>query len=549
MDFDPLLRRLSIRTDEPAVRPFEPNWAQQEVIRSINRQYNDLKPVRLIVLKARQLGLSTVSEAVMFWWGFIHEHSYGLVVAHEADASEYLLNMTRLYWDTFPFRDMYRTRYVSRKELAWEDINSSLRIATAGNVKAARSRTINALHASEVAFWPHPEELMLGLRQTIPSKHGSFICLESTANGVGNYFYDLWNASVDGKTEYEPLFFPWWKEPRYTGSALGLTERVTSLTEDERLLRALGVDDDHLMWRRWAMRNLISSKGYGMSLEDGFRQEYPATPEEAFVSSGTNVFPVDALKACYEPEKADGTRRGTTGFLRRVSDTYIEFIPDSRGPLTVFKAPGAGAMARYFVGGDPTHTTMGDNACAQVINSITYEQVAVWTGKIDPMSFAEELAKIGAYYNQATIATEVEGPGYATIGRLVEMNYPHIWRTRWADKHAGKMGETMGWSTTMKRKEWAIGWLVKLLADRDLLIHDPRTYDEMRNYVTLEHGGYGPANRSGHDDTVMALAIACICNATEGPKAAYESAMNQAVEQLRETEQDRPGWMDWGEMG
>jgi hypothetical protein len=266
-------------------------------------------------------------------------------------------------------------------------------------------------------------------------------------------------------------------------------------------------------------------------------QEYPATPEEAFIASGTNVFPVETLKRCYEP------KAGIKGFLRREGNR-IEFLADRSGSLTIYRKPSSDlSWGKYFVGGDPTHTTMGDNACAQVINRRTYEQVATWNGKIDPMTFAEELAKLGAYYNHATISTEIEGPGYATIGRLVEIDYPHIWRNRWADKTPGKLSETMGWSTTFKRKEWAIGWLIKLIADLDITIHDAKTYDEMRNYITLPAGGYGPADNSGYDDCVMALAIACICASTEGPLMGYDGPATSTGESSLPVQ---PAWEEWG---
>jgi hypothetical protein len=516
MNFDPFVRRLSIRTKQQTIEQFHPNWAQIQLLQKVNEQYSKGRPIRIIVLKARQLGISTVSEALMFAWVMLHQQTYGLVIAHEIDASEYLLNMTKLYWETFPFKNLYTTKYVSRKELAWEETGSSIRIATAKNMRAGRSRTINAMHGSEIAFWDRPDEMMLGLRQTIPNTAKSMIILESTANGVGNWYYDTWQAATANETDFEPLFFPWWEHPDYTATAANLKrELLSDLDSDERVLKKIGVDDDHLVWRRWAVRNLADA-----NLER-FMQEYPSTPEEAFIASGTNVFPIENLKLVYEP------KAGVKGFLRRKGN-YVEFLPDRSGPLTIFRKPSSDlSWGKYFVGADPTHTTMGDNACAQVINRRTYEQVAVWSGKIDPMTFAEELAKLGAFYNHATISTEIEGPGYATIGRLVEIDYPHIWRNRWADKSPGKISETMGWSTTWKRKEWAIGWLIKLIADRDMTIHDAKTYNEMRTYVTLPNGGYGPADGSGrsYDDCVMAMAIACICASTEGPMTGYEGPL------------------------
>jgi hypothetical protein len=518
VDFAPLVETLHVRDKDRIglVSPLRMNWAQRELVDVVNRQYNERKPVRLIVLKARQLGISTISEALMFWWSFVHEQSHGLVIAHENDASEHLLGMTKLYWERWPYRPLFTPQYVSRKEMAWLETGSSLRIATAGGKGAGRSRTLSHLHASEVGFWEKPDEIMLGLRQTVPQQPGTLIILESTANGVGNWFHTTWEEAFSGgaSSEYTPLFFPWWRHPGYCASATNLrVERLTNLTDEERALRKLGVDDDHLIWRRWAITNLAGSN------EERFMQEYPATPEEAFIASGTNVFPIDRLKRVFEPE------RGVRGYLRRVGET-VEFVPDSSGSVTIFRGPSPDpAWGNYFIGGDPTRTTRGDNACAQVINSVTYEQVAVFHGKVDPMTFAEELAKLGAYYNYATVATEIEGPGYATVGRLVELDYPNLWRTRWADRAPGKIGETIGWSTTHKRKEWAVGWLIKLIVDEDLTLHHSLTFEEMMSFTTLDNGGYGPADeQNGHDDTVMALAIACLCNSTEGPRRAYVQA-------------------------
>ena len=112
MNFDPFIEKLSIRTKKQTIERLEPNWAQRQVLEAVNTQYSEGKPVRVVVLKARQLGISTISEALMFAWVVLHENTYGLVIAHEIDASEYLLNMTKLYWETFPFKDLYTTKYV-----------------------------------------------------------------------------------------------------------------------------------------------------------------------------------------------------------------------------------------------------------------------------------------------------------------------------------------------------------------------------------------------------------------------------------------------------
>jgi hypothetical protein len=508
----PLLNRLKIQDrDTGLVLPWEINWAQDEFIAEFHNQWNANRPVRIIVLKARQLGISTATQALGFTLGFVMPDTQNLTVAHEMDSSEHLLTMSRRYWDTFDFKELYTPRYASRKHMEWVETGSSIKVITAKNEQAGRGRTIRFMHGSEVAFWENAEILMLGLEQTVPVFKETAIVLESTANGIGNYFYDTWNAAVQGDIDYVPMFFPWWKHPQYHSAHINLQPAEPPFDAEEKSLAALIPADEYkerLGWRRWAIRNLAGNDIHR------FHQEYPSTPEEAFVSTGLNVFPVQKLAGVYEK------KTGRPG--RLVRDTSVRngvrFQDDITGPLTIYRWPSDNEeWGVYMVGGDPTHTTRGDYACAQVINRRNYEQVAIWRGRVDPMSFAEELAKLGMYYNQAVIASESTGPGYGTIGRLVQMNYPKLYRATWADKNPGAVAQVYGWNTTFKSKEWAIGHLLKLIVDEEISIHDSHTFTELRDYVTLPQGGYGPASDRGHDDTVMSLAIACIASATEPP--------------------------------
>lgn len=531
----PLLNQLSIVTKNFETMPLQPNWAQMEFLEALERQENAGLPIRLIVLKARQLGLSTVTEAIMFWRSLMYAHSRGLVVAHENESSEHLFQMTHTYWESFPFRPLFTPKYLSRKEIEWRENGSSLKIATAKNTKAGRSKTLSSLHASEAGFWTKPDELMLGLRQAIPNTPRSMIVIESTANGVGNWFYNTWKAAEIGENEFIPLFFPWWRHPEYCASFCNISLPVGVFDTDEEALRSIGCDTDHILWRRWAIRNLCDGD------VNRFHQEYPSTPDEAFIVSGTNVFNLEYLKTIYHPFQEQ-----VKGHLFRTGE-HVEFKPDPQGPLTVFRKPAANTeWGQYFVGADPSRATFGDYACAQVINRRTFEQVAVYRKKCDPMTFAEEIGKLGKFYNTAMISTETEGPGYATIGRLIEMNYPMLWKHHWADKHQGKIADTFGWSTTWKRKQWAIGFLVKLVVDQSLVLHDPNTFHEMRDYVTLDDGGFAPAARYGHDDTVMAMAIACLCSSVEGPPQDYHGVRPRRNEDQTPIE---PAWEStWDQM-
>lgn len=512
MNYHPLLSRLKIIDKDKQVVPLALNWAQEEYVAEIERQRREGKPVRIIILKARQLGMSTVTEGIMFSDAFIYEHMKGMVLSHDQDSGNSLLAMTQHYWETYPFRSLYSTKYASRNELAWNETSSAIKVQTAKNAKAGRATTLSHLHASEVAFWDTPEKTFLGLRQTIPNRAHTFIVMESTANGLGNFFQTQWDLAVEGESEYTPLFFPWHRHPEYTAEYAGLPfYPLRKLDEEEKLLRTVfGLSDSRLIWRRWAIKNLTNND------TDQFHQEYPSSPEEAFVASGRNVFPFGKLQEVYQPME------GERGRLTRDGST-VRFQPDSTGPFTIFKRPSTDMdWGVYFVGGDPTHTTRGDYACGQIISRRTLEQVAVYRGRTDPGSFGEELAKIGTYYNRGMIASETEGPGYATTERLLTLQYPHLWQRKFGDKTPGKaIADTFGWSSTMHSKQLAVGMLLKVVVDNDVAIHDKQTFHEMKDYVTLDNGGYGNATKGKNDDTVMALAIAVTSHMTEGPLPGY----------------------------
>lgn len=436
----PLLSQLKIKTKSLETRPFDldyvdPNpqvgdvgdfgWAQRSFCAEIERQYNAGKPVRIIVLKARQLGLSTATEAVLFWWVFIHPGTNGLVMTHEARQSMELFNMTKLYWETWAFRDSFHLKYATKQHMFWEETRSQLAIATAKNVKGGRGSTVHALHASEAAFYEDPETLFTGMNQTIPNRHGTIVVKESTANGVGNYFYDEWQVAKEGGSDYVPLFFPWFKHYEYK---LHTTLNVRSeLDAEEKQLIRLGASFEHIAWRRWAIANLTNGD------IQQFMQEYPSTDEEAFIVSGSPIFSHFHLKKCYQPED------GYQGDLFDTPSGRVKWVPSDTGELTIFRAPKSGDTRndRYFVSGDPSETVEGDPACIQVMNRETLEQVAVWHGRCDPIVFAEIMMRIGKFYNYAMLCPEVEGGGQATIGTILSRGYPNVWLDKRPDRVRG----------------------------------------------------------------------------------------------------------------
>jgi hypothetical protein len=522
------LSQLTIKTRELTLRKFDIDyvdpvygdlgWAQRPFIAEVERQYNSGKPVRTIVLKARQLGISTATEGILFWWGFIHHGTNGLVLAHETTPSLELFEMTKLYWDTFPYNSLYELKYNTKQNMHWLETRSRLRVASAKNLASGRGSTVHALHVSEAAFYPDPKTLWTGLSQTIPNRHGTIVVMESTANGVGNFFYEFWQEAEEGGNDFVPLFFPWYKHPEYRMfTTLNIRSELDSY---EKELLARGASYENLAWRRWAIPNLATGD------IDLFMQEYPSTPEEAFITSGRPIFSHGHLRNVFREE------RGVRGMFIDEENGRVRFVPDRSGNWTLFRRPRIGdtRQDRYFIAGDPSESIAGDPACIQVLDRKYCEQVAVWHGRSDPYVFAKEMLRAGKYFNWAMLCPEVMGGGQAAIATILNSGYPSVWQYKRADRIQLNQVTTFGWATNMTSKDWCIGHLQRLIVDHSIVLHDRVTYNQLRNYVQRENGEWGNANSDTHDDSVMAIAIATTASWAEGPYMADPDTGNTIID-------------------
>jgi Terminase RNaseH-like domain len=507
------MTRLTIKDKDSKLRPLSPDdpfaWAQREFIKEVEYQHNQGKPIRIIVLKGRQLGISTVTEGLLFTWCFMFPGSNALVMSKDREGSENLFEMTKLMWDMWPYRSLFTTTRSSTRRLSWAETMSNFRVESAKGREVGRGSTLQAVHASEVAFWDNAEDLMPSLMNAIPNRHGTIVILESTANGVGGFFYDEWMKAVRGESEYTALFFPWFKHYEYTIRNTTLTQKQLSQKEKD-LQQAYGLSLGQLAWRRRQIRLMNND-------EDNFAQEYPCTWMEAFLSTGDNVFPLEALSDCYFPPGSDylGQKVGMSrGYL--VNDNgQLKFFKDFSGNLKVFKMPDPKKRYKYVVAADPSRTTTGDPCCIQVLNRTTLEQVAVWHGHLTTDDLAMTIANLGYWYNNATVNVEINGGGAGVIAVLIHMKYPWIWKWRRPDRPLNRLGNVFGWSTNMLTKPWGIGQIQHYLSKRSMVIHDDRTFNEMMEYTLLDGVEMGPASSSGTDDTVMALMIALMTNITE----------------------------------
>lgn len=500
------MTRLTIKDKDAKLKRLHPDddfaWAQREFVQEVEAQHNSGKPIRVIVLKGRQVGISTVTEALLFLWCFMFPGSNNLVMSKDREGAENLFEMTKLYWDTWPHRTLFTTTRNSTRRLSWAETLSNFRVDSAKGQEVGRGSTYQAVHLSEVAFWPNAEELAPSLMNAIPNRHGTIIVFESTANGVGGFFYDEWMKAVRGESEFTPLFFPWFLHKEYTIRNSSL--RKEQLTQDERgLQEQFNLTIGQLAWRR---RTIRLNNGD----EDKFRQEFPCTWMEAFLSTGSNVFSLQGLSECYFPVGTEylGRKVGMSRGELVNNNGKLEFFKDYAGNLKVFKYPDKHKRYKYVVAADPARTIDGDPCCIQVLNRTTLEQVAVWHGHQTTDDLAQTIANLGYWYNNATVNVEIQGGGQGVIAVLLHLRYPWVWKWRKPDRPLNRLGNVYGWTSNMNTKPWGIGYLQSAIQARSIAIHDDTTYNECMEYTNIDGIEMGPASNSGHDDTVMSLMIA-----------------------------------------
>ncbi len=516
LDLWPWLEQLTLKPKNARPIKFDRNspfaWAQRQFVAEVERQYNAGLPVRIIVLKGRQIGISTVTEAILFLWCFLHPGTNAVVMSKDDDSSNYLFGMSKRFWETSPFNGPWTTKYNRIGYLEWEmsPLNSTFTTVTAGSDNPGRGMTIQAAHLSECAFWEDADNVAGDLGEAIPDNHGTIMVLESTAQGVGGYFHDEWAKAQDAtgeKSPFHPFFFEWWKHEEYEVTTTHLKYGDLDEEEKELLDTYPAMTIPKLAWRR---RKIATYQN-----PETFKEEYPNSMEEAFLSTGSNVFPLAKLAQMYEPDVVY-----EQGFLFN-DNGKLQFQPDDDGHLFIYRQPDPRRRRRYVVSCDPTWTVEGDPACIQVIDRASMEQVAVWHGAADPKTIGEISLAIALYYGpEAILNTEIQGGGKVVLAVWREANYQHIWMDRRPDRPKVMM-QAFGWNSTYETKKQMLGTMQGIIHRQQALIHHPATYYEMTRYVTNEDGTYGPSRRSGHDDTVISLGIGWMTVVTEGQSLDY----------------------------
>jgi len=455
-----IARLLKIRPKRGGSQWLRLNRAQREYSRNCSKQN--------IILKARQVGITTYIAARFFLQTITQPGTLTVQVAHSQESAEAIFNIVQRFWENLPKAILRGALVKSRsnvRQIVFPWLDSEYRVETADD-NAGRGMTIHNLHCSEVSRWPRGGmETLASLRAgVVPDGE---IVLESTPNGATGVFYREWQQAIE--TGYTQHFFPWWYDDSYRVVAKKRTilSPLELTSEENLLMKTHGLNEGQIAWRRkqWnALRGLAA-------------QEYAEDPSSCFLASGECVFELGAI------EKAFGMAGNETA-------------SEDNGRLTIWFPAQKGR--RYIIGVDTAGGgSDGDYACAQVIEREMGMQCAELHGHFPPFELARRVADLGQRYEHALVAVERNNHGFGVLAYLNTLGYENIFE---------KDGQ-LGWLTSAASRPAMIDNMAAVLMAEPELFHSLRLLEECRTFVRHSDGNAAAADGT-HDDCVMAMAIA-----------------------------------------
>lgn len=483
--------------------PFFLNDVQHDFIDTLNKAIEDfnngeITDICLLVLKGRQQGFTTLVTAYQLACSILNRNFQGYTLADKSDNSEAIFqNKAKFPYSQLPEVLQPTEKFNNRKQLLFEKLNSSWAVDTATK-DVGRSRTVNFFHGSECAFWKDGIAPIQGALGEAFTKNCIKI-YESTANGYNDY-QKMWNSGV-----HINCFYEWWRTKEYRISFRNDEYKAEFLKKIDtkkdwiwdrlRWLRDTQcLDAEQLFWY-WNKYDKYLDK-------DLIKQEYPCTPQEAFLLSGKNVFDTAVILE----RLAQLDRPIKTGYFRYDYDglkiTNIQWVNDKSGYIKLYDVP---RLTEYCIGGD-TAGEGSDFFTGHVLDAKTGQQVAVLKHQFDADQYVKQMYCLGIYYKTALIGIEANFDSFP-IKELQRLGYPKQYEREQQDTYTGKTEKRFGFKTTSITRPTIISALVEIVREHCNLINDKDTLEELLTIVRNEKGRV-EAPEGGHDDQMMGLAIA-----------------------------------------
>ena len=500
---------LKIRDKEGNITPFRLNTAQKIALAIMELQRQTEGFIRVIILKGRQQGLSTLINGYLYRETSMRPGKKTIVVAHKADSTETLFQMTHRYHKNVPEPIRAHTKYSGKALLAFDALDSSYLVVTAGGDDIARGETLQGGHLSEVAFWPKGSAArnFNGLMKAFPPKPGVVCAIESTANGVSGVFADQWRQAVAGNNGFVPIFIPWYVTEEYTAK---VPEGFKLTLEERELMERYGTyqmpdgseipgfcTEGQAQWRRLEI---------GMNGAEKFKQEYPFFPDEAFLTTGSPVFHAERVAEMRKTQVSHD-------YTRYTHASGAGFSENSRGELYIWRE--YDPSTQYFIGADVAMGYRGGDYSVAIVLDDLRRVVARYRAHVNPAYFAEILNDLGQMYGAPRLIVESNNHGILTLNKLnEEFAYPYLYTEETLDKQTQEYRTKLGFNTLGPSKAFIINELRTVIVDQTIEIPDRAILAELSTYVVDENGKMGAEKGTDvdgekiHDDMVMALSMA-----------------------------------------
>jgi len=492
---------------------FELNAPQLYILEKMEEMDAKGLPIRIIVLKSRQIGMSTFSQAWLAHKAFTQEGQNCLTIGQNLDMASNLFGKVEFMRKRFPewmgINDKNTRKRTGRRISIDEPLNSLLYVETAENKDAGRSLQMRHVQATELPFWPDAKRTLAGALQSVPDEQGTSVIKESTAHGAGDHFHDEWLAAKLGPGSedwngYTAIFIPWFWLDEYTSEPregeLEFSKEHLALQEQYKLT------DGQLRFYRRKEAELGSL----------VKQEYPFTDEEAFQYSGRpwidpsilddiadNKIKKPILKGMFKIE-------GGRPVLRDTGD----------GELWLWEKPKPNVA--YTITADPSSGTGRDKSGLHIMKGL--KQVASYNGKMEPPDMAVLIWRLAVLYNGAFVIPEVNSMGLGVMLSLTkDLGYTNVYKRKGSfASETERETDEFGFWTTQHTRMAVLARLYDVLRSGDMDIKCERTLAELRTFVYPDQTNDKPqAQKGASDDMVMSLALTM---------AAYEPGSTGGIE-------------------
>lgn len=489
--------------------PFFFNKVQGDFIEKLE-QYGRKKP--FFVLKGRQQGFTTIITAIQLAFAIVRRNFSGFTLADRDDNTKTIfIDKAKVMYNALPERLKPHEKLNSVNELFFDKLNSSWRVASA-SANVGRSRTLSFIHYSEIAFFRCDlSDLQKSIQEA--AIEDALCIYETTANGF-NEAKELWDSE-----SCVNLFYEWWQSEEYSCTEYEYLDVADEwLSKRLAVLEKKGLSREQLAWYAKKYKSYID--------KTAIRQEYPCTPEEAFVSSGDCIFDKDAIsnylstfdvksKLGYfeykEVVKEIKNETGILGYTTEIKD--ISFKEDKNGYISIVEGPyvekkGGTKMVKPYVIGADTAGTGLDYFTAKVLDNTTGRCVAtLHKQRIDEDLFAKQIYCLGKYYNDALVGVETNYSRHP-VRVLRELGYSNLYVAKKIGTAMDTPENYYGFVTSSITRPIIISNLVSVMREDITLETDRQTLKEMTTFIKRADGRRAAAADGTHDDLVMASAIA-----------------------------------------